>query len=357
MIPSRRCLEGMTPYQPGKSHPGSIKLASNENALGTSPKAIQAITQSLDTVNRYPDGGCTSLRTKLAAHLGLADSHFIFGNGSDELLLLAAGAFLERGENVVTSQVTFSEYAFAARVFDGEVRQCPSREGKYDLEAIREQTDNKTRIIFLANPNNPTGTYFSHRELAELLNHVSKETLVIVDEAYVEYVDAGDFPKSMDLQQAHSNLLILRTFSKAYGLAGLRIGYGIGHPEIIEAMNKVRPPFNVNQLAQTAAVAALDDKEFLQKAVSNNREGKAYLYEHLDRIGVRFLPTQANFILISLTEDGRSVFDKMQKLGVTIRPMGGFGLPQAIRVTIGTPKENQLFVQALQQIVDSGNES
>lgn len=299
----------------------------------------------------YPDGACVKLKNALAAKYSLSPENFIVGNGSDEILVLIAGAYIEPGTNAVTSETTFSEYTFATRLFGGQMKYAQMREGCFQLDTIASLIDNNTRIVFLCNPNNPTGTYFSDSELKSFMSKVPENVLVVIDEAYFEYTTAEDYPKSLELLKNRSNVIVLRTFSKIYGLAGLRVGYGISNPAVITDLNKTREPFNVNSLAQTAAIAALDDTEFVERSRTTNGDGKKYLYEALTALGLPYFQTQANFIFTEIGVNCVTAFEQLMEMGVTIRPMIGFGHPEAIRVTIGTREQNEFFINCLKKIV------
>jgi len=288
----------------------------------------------------------------LAAKYKLAPENFIIGNGSDEIFLFITGLLIEPGDEMLTSQVTFSEYEFATRLFGGKPVFAPIKDGKYQLTEFPKWISSKTKVIFMANPNNPTGTYFNSAEFRKFMKVVPKETLVVLDEAYCEYVEAKDYPDTLGLLKTYKNILICRTFSKIYGLSGLRVGYAIGDKELIMNLNKTREPFNVNAAAQVAAVAALDDKNFLKKSLANNKKGKAYLYQEFDKLGLKYIKTEANFIFVYIKQDCVEAFKKMMELGVTIRPMKSFGLDDAIRVTVGTPAENKKFIACLKKILN-----
>ena len=299
----------------------------------------------------YPDAAAVRLREATAAKLGVKPENLIFGNGSDEVLCLIAGAYIEEGDNAVTSEKTFSEYTFATVLFGGKMKYAPMRDGRFDLGAIADLVDAGTRIAFLCNPNNPTGTVFSHRELTAFLGRVPGDVLVVCDEAYFEYTGNGDFPDSISLMEKYPNLVILRTFSKIYGLAGLRVGYGIAREEVVLDLLKAKTPFNVNILAQEAALAALEDDDFVRRSVSVNAEGKAYLYGEFRRLGLEYYPTEANFICVRVGKDCMEVFQKIMDMGVTIRPMKSFGMMDRIRVTIGTPEQNRIFIDCLEKVL------
>lgn len=348
---TRKVLESIKPYVAGTLKPGAIKLASNENPLGASPLALEAIRDSLSHVHLYPDALAGTLREKLAAKLGVGPDQIIVGNGSDEVILFIAGAVTESGTNGVTSRATFSEYTFAVTLFGGSMKYVPLADGRFDLAALRDQIDSNTRVVFLCNPNNPTGTYFTEDELGSFLAAVPSDVLVVLDEAYREYVRARDYPDTVQLIKRYPNLIVLRTFSKIYGLAGLRVGYGIGSEAVISALRKTKEPFNVNLLAQAAALAALEDTAFLARSVEVNEEGKAYLYRAFDELGLQYYRTEANFVCVKLGIDANRAFERIMELGVTIRPLGSFGLHDTIRVTVGTEDQNRTFVSCLTRLL------
>ncbi|MFA5157056.1 MAG: histidinol-phosphate transaminase [Candidatus Omnitrophota bacterium] len=354
----RKNIAEITPYIAGKPIEETkrefglkdvIKLASNENPLGAPPKAIEAIRKSLGKINRYPDSGGFYLKKKLARCLNLKPANILLGNGSDEIIDIIIKTFVEEDENIVTADTTFLEYAIIAKVNNRKVVTAPLKYFKFDLEAIRKKIDRKTKTIFIANPNNPTGTYITRHEVQEFLKSLPDDVLLVLDEAYETFIDVNDFPSSIS-HIGGGNVIILKTFSKVYGLAGLRVGYAVAKQELIQAMEKARQPFNVNSLAQAAAAAALDDKKFLQKSRRAVLEGKNYLYEELKKMGLAFVPSVANFILVDTGRDGSAVFKDLLKRGVIVRDMKQYGLKNFIRVTIGTKKENRKFVEALKKI-------
>lgn len=289
------------------------------------------------------------LKKKLSSKYGVSTDQIIIGNGSDEIFLFITGAFIENGDTVLTSEGSFSEYAFAGLLYGARVQYVPMRDGKFQLPDIGKAADNRTKVIFLCNPNNPTGTYFTLQELHMFMKQISSETLVVLDEAYCEYADAPDYPDGVSLLSKYKNLLVLRTFSKIYGLAGLRVGYGIGDPEVISHMNKTRPPFNVNRAAQIAASAALDDETHLKASQQLNREERQFLYDNLTRLGYQPFPSQANFVFFFYPGDHNAVFTKMMDGGVTIRPLTVQGR-SALRITCGTRVQNELCIRLLEEI-------
>ena len=355
----RKNILNLTPYVAGKPIEETrrelrlkeiIKLASNENPIGASPKAQAAMKKALSAVNRYPDSQSFYLKKKLAQALNLEPANLVLGNGSDELIDVIIKTFVGDDENILTAETTFLEYKIIAQANGRQVVTVPLRYFKYDLEAMKRKIDKKTKLIFIANPNNPTGTYVTKYELQDFLQDLPSDLLVVLDEAYDTFIDVDDFPHSLNYLDK-KNTIILKTFSKAYGLAGLRIGYAIIRPELAVYLERVRQPFNVNSLAQAAALAALDDKEFLEKTRRVIQEGKKYLYACLSRMGVVCVPSVANFILIDVDKDGVAVFREMLKFGVIVRDMQQYGLKNFIRVTIGTKKENQRFVRVLKKVL------
>lgn len=355
----RKHISEITPYIAGKPIEETrrelglkevIKLASNENPLGPSPKALTAIRKNLSKINRYPDSNCFYLKKKLAEKLSVDQSGIILGNGSDEIIDIIIKTFVEENESVLTSNATFLEYEIISRVNDRKVDTAPLKSFKYDLAGIQKKITAETKLIFIANPNNPTGTYVTKYELEGFLDFLPEDVLVVIDEAYDTFIDVDDFPQSLDYIR-NKNVIIMKTFSKAYGLAGLRIGYAAARPELISSMEKTRQPFNVNLLAQAAALAALSDDDFLRQTRELILSGKRYLYKELEKLGIDYVPSQANFILIDAGRDGVSVFKEMLKYGVIIRDMRQYGLKNFIRVTIGRDKENRKFIQVLKKVL------
>lgn len=326
-----------------------IKIASNENPLGPSPKAVNAIKRSLLEINRYPDSQSFYLKNRLSRFFGLKPENFILGNGSDEVIDIIIKTFVEEGENIITSDVTFLEYEIISNVLGRRVKTAALKYFKYDLEAIKRKIDKKTKLIFISNPNNPTGTYVNRYELEDFINGLPENILVVLDEAYDTFIDVDDFPEG--LRYLDKNIIVLKTFSKAYGLAGLRVGFAIGSVKLTSYMERARQPFNVNLLAQAAALAALDDKDFLLKTRKVVLEGKNYLYDCLTGMGLPYVRSVANFILIDVGKDGQAVFKEMLKQGVIIRDMQQYGLKNYIRVTIGTKRENEKFIKVLKRVL------
>lgn len=327
-----------------------IKLASNENPLGPSGKAQEAIKKNLSKANRYPDSQGYYLKRKLSRCLNVKPANIVLGNGSDELIDIIIKTFVEPGENIITAETTFLEYKIISQVNNRSIITAPLRYFKYDLEAIKKKIDKKTKLIFIANPNNPTGTYVTKYELADFMRELPDDLLLVLDEAYDTFIDVDDFPDSLSYI-ADKNVIILKTFSKAYGLAGLRIGYAIANSQAASFMENCRQPFNVNLLAQVAAAAALEDNKFLEKTKKTILSGKHYLYDALTKLGVAYVPSVANFILIDAGKDGVGVFKEMLKYGVIIRDMEQYELKNFIRVTIGTKNENEKFIKVLKKVL------
>lgn len=330
-----------------------IKMASNENCLGPSPKALNAVRKSLNDISRYPDASLFYLKTKLARALGLKEENLIFGNGSDEIIVLAIRTFLNDTEEVVIARPTFLIYEIAAQVHNAKIKFVPlTKDFKYDLKEMKKAVTPNTKIVFIANPDNPTGTYVTKQELEDFLKGLPDKTIVFLDEAYFEFADYSfkDYPNGMDYLNKY-NVIVARSFSKVYGLAGLRIGYGISDPEIISYMERVREPFNVNILAQAAALAAIDDKVFLKKTLAHVEREKKFLYAAFRRMNLRYVESATNFILLDAQRDCREIFNKLLKKGVIIRDMKVWGLDTFIRVTIGTHKENERFLKALTEVL------
>ncbi len=357
---AREGIEDLVPYPPGKpieelerelGIKGSIKLASNENPLGPSPMAVQAIIKKVQGLHRYPDGSGYYLKTRLGEQFNLPIEKIILGNGSNELIELLIRTFLSPGEHVVQAFPTFLVYEKVVKGAGGQITSVPLSNFKIDLNAIANAIIPKTKIIFLTNPNNPTGAAFSRDEMLGFLKKIPKDVIVALDEAYIEFVSDSSVAQGLDLISEHPLLVVLRTFSKLYGLAGLRIGYGFASKQVIDYMNRVRQPFNANSLAQAAALAALDDTEFVSQTLKLNKEGLQYLYRNLDDMGLEYLPTQTNFFLIKVPQGGTAIFNLMLKQGVIIRAMDSYDLPEYIRINVGLPEENERFVKTLKEIL------
>ncbi|MFQ5683373.1 MAG: histidinol-phosphate transaminase [Candidatus Binatia bacterium] len=352
-------IQSLIPYAPGKpveeverelGIKDTVKLASNENPLGPSPLAIKALKERLLQLHRYPDGGGFYLKKELAGKLGVDPEGLILGNGSNELIDLAVRTFMRPGDEAVMAHQAFVIYHLAVQAAGGCCRIISLKDFSHDLEAMKQAINAKTRIVFLANPNNPTGTIYRKKEWEKFLERLTPEIVVIVDEAYFEYVADPDYPDSIAYWGEQRPILTLRTFSKLYGLAGLRIGYGFGPRRMIELMHRVRQPFNVNAAAQWAALAALEDQEHLERSLQINREGMDYLRKGIDRLGLEQIPSQANFILVRVG-NGQDVFQQLLRRGVIVRPMAVYDFPEYIRVSVGRPEENARFINGLETII------
>jgi len=362
--PWKEHLEDIKPYQPGKpieevkrelGLEDVVKLASNENPLGPPPGVVEAINGAAGSVNRYPDGGCFYLRRALSEKLSLPEENFVFGNGSDEVIVLALHAFVDPGDEVVVADPTFQIYHIASMVKQARLSVVPLKGLKYDMDGMLKAVTEKTKVVFIANPDNPTGSYVTARQMERFLKEVPEQVLVFIDEAYYEFAEGDDYPETLKmLEDENRNIVIARTFSKAYSLAGLRIGYGMARKKVSEVLNKVREPFNVNSVAQAAALAALKDTEHLRKSVGLVRAEKERFYEAFSSMGVDYAPSRTNFILVKTRRDSVKVYKYLLKRGLIVREMTPWRLGGYIRVNIGLPAENdrffELFAEALKEI-------
>jgi histidinol-phosphate aminotransferase len=355
--PTNPNFQAVPVYQPGRPieevarelglpADGIVKLASNENPFGPSRAALAAMRKALAQANLYPDGNAFYLKQKLAAKLGVTPAHLILGNGSNEILEFIGHALIAPGAEVVVSQYCFAVYPIVTALFGGKLVVVPAKAYGHDLDAMLAAITPNTRVVIAANPNNPTGTSASREELVRFAAAVPENVLLALDEAYLDFLDEPPDLVPEIRSGRKANLLLMRTFSKIYGLAGLRIGYGIGHPDLIAEFEKVRQPFNINTIAQAGALAALDDIAHTEKTRRGNSRGLRFYARAFRKLGLEFVPSSANFILVRVGE-GQRVFDEMQKLGVIVRPMGGYQLPEWIRISIGTPKENKRCLEAL----------
>lgn len=331
-----------------------IKLASNENPLGMPASARIAIQQALDDVARYPDSNAFELKQVLSKKIAVPEAWITLGNGSNDILELIARACVTVGQEVIFSQYAFAVYPIVTQAVGGLAQITPAKNYSHDLSAMLKAINNNTRLIYIANPNNPTGTFCAAEDIQTFLAHVPQHIAVVLDEAYTEYLPADKKYDSLAWVKRFPNLLISRTFSKAYGLAGLRIGFGIAQPALTDLLNRIRQPFNVNSLAQAAAIAALNDQDFIERSATLNAQGYTQLTKGLDKLRLTYLPSAANFILIQVGNDehaGMHVTNKLLQAGIIVRPVANYGLPQHIRVTIGLPEENAVFLKALQQAI------
>jgi len=329
----------------------SVKLASNENPLGPSPKAIRAIEKALEKLHRYPDSNGYYLRKKLSAFLNVGSENVVLGNGSDDIIGLVAHAHLQPGDEAILPKPSFLMYTIEVTSTGAAPIFVPLKSLRIDLDGILDRITPKTRLIFLCNPHNPTGTIILKHEFERFLEKVPPEIAVIIDEAYIEFVRDRDCLNSVDYLDSENALIILRTFSKAYGLAGLRVGYGIMPSEISNLLNRIRQPFNTGTLAQIGAIAALDDQRFVQKTREIIHSGLDFLYGALKKMNLRYFPTQANFFLIDLERDADDIFRRMLQEGVIVRSMTSYGYPQYIRINVGLPEENERFIEALKKVI------
>lgn len=359
----KRQLLGLPSYKPGKpidevkkelGLTKVIKLASNENPFGASPKAAEAIRELAANTAIYPDGYAAVLREKVAQKIGVAQEQLIFGNGSDEIIQFLCRALLDENTNTVTADPTFSQYKLNATIEGAEVREIACKEdGTHDLEAMLAAIDENTRIVWVCNPNNPSGTYIDKASFEQFMKSVPADVLVVSDEAYYEYAIADDFPQSIPLLKTYKNLIVLRTFSKAYGLAALRVGYGVGDADFIAKLDPVRPPFNNTTFAHAAAAAALDDDPFIAECVQKNREGMKLYEAFCEEQGLTYYSSQANFILIDFGRSGDEVFDYLLKRGFIIRSGEALGFPTCARITVGSQEENEEILSILKEMLQT----
>jgi len=358
MIPYRSALDSLHDYVPGKSideirerHGLAevIKLASNENPLGPSPKAIEALAQSAQNLHLYPRGECPQLRTALSHYLGIPESRLVLGNGSDEILAFIAMAFLEKGSKALSCQPTFSVYESVTLAMGAVFDALPLRDWLFDLDALLKAITPEVRVIFICNPNNPTGTWIDRAKMGQFLQKVPADVLVVVDQAYCEYAEDAEYPDLRGELSRFPNLLLIRTFSKIWGLAGMRIGYAMGQEELIEKLWKVKPPFNVNLPAQACAVAALADSRHYQESLRVNREGMIQLKEGLKSLDLLVLPSQANFLAVRVGPQCPELVAWLESHGMIVRSLRSFGLPDWLRVTVGLVDQNRRFLQLVNE--------
>ncbi len=355
-------VQKLSPYVPGKpvdelarelnlDPVGIVKLASNENPLGPSPKVLDAIRAELSELTRYPDGNGFALKQRLAERYSVGINQVTLGNGSNDILELVARAYLAPGLNAVFSEHAFAVYPIATQAVGAEGRAVPARNWGHDLDAMAAAVDENTRVVFVANPNNPTGTWFDAAALGEFLARVPERVLVVLDEAYIEYAEGQELPDGLAFLADYPNLLVSRTFSKAYGLAALRVGYAISSPVIADVLNRVRQPFNVNSLAQAAACAALDDVDYLAASRRLNDAGMRQLEEGFRQLGLDWIPSKGNFIAVGFARDAAPINQALLREGVIVRSVAGYGMPTFLRVSIGTEQENARFLDVLRQVL------
>lgn len=351
---------GLRPYQPGKPVEeverelgivDAVKLASNENPRGLPPRVIAALAEAQTDLMRYPDGSAFFLKKRLEEHLGVDESRITIGNGSNDVLELLSRVFLGPNTETIISQHAFVVYPLVTRALGSGLVVVPARDFCQDLEATLSAVTERTRMIFIANPNNPTGTWVQKSLLTEFLDQVREDILIVLDEAYFEYVLEAEYPDGIALIGKYDNLVVTRTFSKAYGLAGLRIGYAVSHPDVADLMNRIRQPFNVNSMSLVAAEEALNDQQYIAETVRLNSEGLAFLSAACDDMGLTYIPSVANFLTIDVGDDAVSVYNLLLREGVIVRPIGVYGLPNHLRISVGTPEENARFVVALRKVL------
>lgn len=361
-VPGVRVLQ---PYQPGKpieelqreyGISDIIKLASNENPLGPSPAALQAIQQELHELARYPDGNGFELKQALAARYQLDNDYFTLGNGSNDLLDVIARTFATVGDEIIFSRHAFAVYPLVTQAIGAKAVMTPARDWGHDLGAMATAITARTRLIFLANPNNPTGTWFGRQALEAFMQQVPQRVIVVLDEAYYEYASrmaGADYADGLDILAQYPNLIVTRTFSKAYGLAGLRVGYAVAHPAIANLLNRVRQPFNVNSLALCAATAALSDQAHLEASIELNQQGMRQYQDGFSELGLGFIPSLGNFVSVNVGADAMAVYDALLRSGVIVRPVENYAMPGYLRFSIGTQAENARAIGTLQQIIQS----
>ena len=354
-------IEGLVSYEPGrpieevarelKLRPASIiKLASNENPLGPSPKALAAMRRALATAHLYPDGGGYYLRQGLAKHLGVSEDNIILGNGSNELIEFLFHAFVAPGDEIVCGDRAFVVYKLCAAMFQARTVEVPFRDHAHDLDAMLAACNGRTKIVFVANPNNPTGTRVDNATFCRFLDRVPNHTIIALDEAYYEFMDNPPDTLGHIIGKRAPNVIALRTFSKIVGLAGLRIGYGVAGKDMVSLLSKVRQPFNVNAIAQAGALASLADRAHITRTRRLNKQGLAYLSGEFRKMKLEFIPSVGNFICVRVG-DGRAIFDALQRRGVIVRPMAGYRMPEWVRVTVGTMPENRRFIRELKVVL------
>jgi histidinol-phosphate aminotransferase len=360
-------VQALSPYQAGKpidelkreyGVSDVIKLASNENPLGPSPKVLSAIKNELAELSRYPDGNGFDLKTVLAKKYSVDINQITLGNGSNDILEILTRAFVTPEHEVVFSQHAFVVYPIVTQAVGAKAVVIPAKNWGHDLDAMQKAITDKTRVIFIANPNNPTGTWLGEKELSSFLQAVPENVLVVLDEAYFEFADsdlaAEDYPNGIELTKKFSNLIVTRTFSKAYGLAGLRVGYAISHPQVADALNRVRQPFNVNSLALKAAEIALDDIEYLEVGIKLNAQGMTQLILAFEKMSLSYIPSVGNFICVNVGDNAMKVYDDLLYEGVIVRPVANYEMPEYLRITIGTKEENERFITALKKVLKNG---
>lgn len=357
---SRKNILRIPPYIPGKpieevekefGKKRWVKLASNENLLGPSPKAIEAIKKELPKINLYPEGPCTLLKQSLAQKFSLQENSIVISNGADNLILMIACAFINEGEEVIMADPTFPVYYNVTQIMGGKTIRVRLKNYTHDLERMEKKVTEKTKLIFICNPNNPTGTIVSKRFLNPFLEKLPPKVVVVLDEAYREFVDDPEFPDGIDYIKEGKLVIVLRTFSKVYGLAGLRIGYALGREDLIHCLNQVRDPFPVHRLAQVAAIAALSDERHAKRSIHMVQEGRRYLSFAFEKLGLECVPSQANFLFVNFKRDVEEIFQNLLREGIIIRPGKIWGYPTCGRITIGRMEDNKRLIRALRKLL------
>lgn len=352
-------LETLVPYPPGKpldelqreyGVTNAIKLASNENPIGPSPKAVLAVQAHLSNLHRYPDGGSYYLKQRLSQLHGIHSENLVIGNGSNEIIELLTRVLIRPGMEVISSEPSFLVYKKVTQAAGGTNCIVPLKDNRHDLKAMAQAVSKRTRLIFLDNPNNPMGTVIGCEEFEAFLAALPEHVVVVLDEAYMEFVREKT-PYGLNYIKTDERVVVMRTFSKAYGLAGLRVGYGVMNKRLVSCCDRVRQPFNINSMAQIAALAAIDDTEHLQKTLEITWSGMAYLTDSLTQMGLRVLPSQTNFLMVDMAMDAKIVYERLLRLGVIVRAMPSYGFPEYIRITAGRPEENERCVRAIQTIL------
>jgi histidinol-phosphate aminotransferase len=360
-------VQELKPYQPGKpiaelereyGVSDIVKLASNENPLGPGAKALQVINGALPELARYPDGNGFDLKMALSKRHGVDPACITLGNGSNDVLVLLAEAFLQEDLEAVYSQFSFAVYMLAVKATGATARVAPARQASavqplgHDLDAMLSLITDKTRLVFIANPNNPTGTWLTADQLRSFLDKVPPDVIVVVDEAYSEYVSLADYPDCVTWLGRYPNLVVTRTFSKVFGLAGIRVGYSVSSPDIADVLNRIRQPFNVNSLALEAAIAALEDEDHVQKSVLLNEQERSRISADCERMGLHSIPSAGNFILVDMGQPALPIFDALLHRAVIVRPVDNYGLPNYLRITVGTHDENTRLIEALEHVLE-----
>jgi histidinol-phosphate aminotransferase len=362
-IRQQRGLDAIRPYVPGKpieevqreyGLEDVIKMASNENPLGSSSKALEALKGTLPRLNFYPDGDSYYLRHAIARHLAVEPEQVTVGNGADGIIMQTCMAYLDENSEVIVSQSSFPIYDIYTHVMRARLIKTPLKNYGLDLEAMAQATNDRTRLIFVCNPNNPTGTMVTATEVGAFMDKVPDHVLVVFDEAYYDFVDSTEYPDTLRyVREGRKNVMTMRTYSKVYGLAGVRLGYAVAEPEVLAPLNVVKEPFAVNLLAQVAGIAALEDEAFLKKSVAANHAGRAFLYGEFDRLGLRYVKSHTNFVLVEIGPQAKTVARTLLKKGVIVRPCTGYDLPHFLRITVGNQAQNVRLIEALEDVLRS----